>query len=111
MGILLEMGMVLGPKSREFIESVEECQARKLFELSHNFKVGDEVYLSAKWLADGRLPRAQYADIKGKVTEVVTRPEAGACIRTVFDGVGLNIWNPNEDLIRVDTATEALYGK
>lgn len=94
-----------------FVEYEEQRLERLAFEKSHTFKVGDEVYLSAKWLADGTLPKTQYADIKGKVTEVVTRPEGGPHIRTSFGGVGINIWNPNEDLIRVDAATEALYDK
>lgn len=113
MGYILEMGMVTGPKTREYIETVEECQQRKLFEISHNFKVGDEVYLSATWLAQKNMVgnRSVYADIKGTVSRIKTEAATGPCIQVRFGGVGINIWKPNEDLIRVNTVTEALYGK
>ncbi len=112
MGLLTFTGMVQGDTTRTYYESEEEKATRLAFEKSHTFKVGDEVYLTASWLAKPTAgPRHLYADSKGTISKVKTHSEGGPCIRVNFGGTHINIWNPNEELIRVDTATEALYEK
>ena len=84
-------------------ESEEQYQERMAFEASHNFKVGDLVLYSAQGLAS--IPvrlKHTYADFIGKVIETKTRPEGGPMIRVEFGGVRINIWHPNEELIRAD---------
>lgn len=109
MGIRIEMGMVLGPKEVHYIETEGGRQLREIFEMSHDFKVGDVVYLSASWLASNKRLYYSYADLRWTIQRIKTEPATGACIRIWGGGVGLNIWHPDKDLIRANQVTELLY--
>lgn len=94
----------------KYVESPAQYLERLAFEDSHTFKVGNLVYLSAEGIADlGDILSPLYADIKGKVSRVVTTSGTGPCIAVFFGGVNINIWNPTAHLILCDGVTEVLY--
>jgi hypothetical protein len=97
-----------------YVECDDSRAERIKFELSHPFKEGDEVYLSADYWkrekkASYSLPEV-YSEIKGRVERIKTTPGTGACISVNFGGNRINIWHPQIDLIFADTAAELIYG-
>lgn len=103
-------------------ESEDYRLERLKFENSNPFKVGDEVLLVSVLdsieLREDRLNLwnslqnsllTPYLGKVGTVKRIATTSATGPCMRIVFNGVGINIWDPN--MLRLaDDISKALYG-
>lgn len=89
----------------EYVESEEERVQRQQFDLSHSFYNGQKVLI----IKESDYLSWQNGTVIGTVSRAKTNEGTGACIRVVYGGVGINIWNPNEDLLVLDTICELLY--
>ena len=95
-------------------ETDEEIEERIAFEQSHNFKVGESVLLTTDWIVIRESKDNSYSVFKnaiGVVNRVETSRETGPCIRISVGGLGINIYEPNKELVREsDTLGRLLYG-
>ena len=89
----------------EYAESDQERLQRQQFDLSHSFYKGQKVLI----IKTSDILVWQNGQIIGEVSRAKTEPGTGPCIRVTYGGVGINIWNPNEDLLVLDTICELLY--
>lgn len=109
MGLAKRLGLKAGEdildRGGKLLESWEDRNQRLIFEKSHRFKVGEKVVISTLPDVSFRV----YQSLLGTVIRTVTSRDTGACIRVEFGGVGLNFWNPEQELVHATELAKLLY--